>query len=371
MATGIWPPVGRSSSSTAGPSPSSKRAPRSKAEFAADAARPAFLRRHAAGVGTSHQYSAFARLEARGESALYEAWALGIADDEHVLALIDGLPGAKQQPNLVLSASRHVGAPEAPYAQFRDWLLQHWDDVRGVIAVHSTQTNEARRCTALLPLLASLPQPLALLEVGAAAGLCLYPDCWSYQYDGGPVLEPRRRPSAGLLRCATNGRVPVPRNHIDVAWRAGIDLNPLDVRSLEDASWLRALVWPEQIERRAVLDAAMDLAKTDPPLLVAGDLTIALMEVAELAPADATLVVFHTAALTYVEQTRRETFVRDVRQVRGHWIANEAPGVLASELGEAPSRDAEKTLFLLSFDGEPCAYSGPHGQSLEWIRSRG
>ncbi len=36
-----------------------------------------------------------------------------------------------------------------------------------------TQTNEPGRCAVLLPLLAALPQPLALLEVGASAGLCL------------------------------------------------------------------------------------------------------------------------------------------------------------------------------------------------------
>ena len=44
------------------------------------------------------------------------------------------------------------------------------------------QTNEAGRCAVLLPVLAALPQPLALLEVGASAGLCLYPDRYAYRY---------------------------------------------------------------------------------------------------------------------------------------------------------------------------------------------
>jgi hypothetical protein len=47
-----------------------------------------------------------------------------------------------------------------------------------------TQTNEAARCAVLLPALALLPQPLALIEVGASAGLCLLYDEWRYHYVG-------------------------------------------------------------------------------------------------------------------------------------------------------------------------------------------
>ncbi|MBV9417272.1 MAG: DUF2332 family protein [Solirubrobacterales bacterium] len=59
------------------------------------------------------------------------------------------------------------------------------------VLARSTRTNEPARCATLLPLLATLPQPLALLEVGAAAGLCLLPDRWAYDYDGLHVPPPR------------------------------------------------------------------------------------------------------------------------------------------------------------------------------------
>ena len=78
-------------------------------------------------------------------------------------------------------------------------LRHHVDAVRGVMLARRTQTNEAGRCAALLPVLARLPQPLALLEVGAAAGLCLLPD--RYGYDYGERRLPAPSPDAPVFPC--------------------------------------------------------------------------------------------------------------------------------------------------------------------------
>jgi hypothetical protein len=53
-----------------------------------------------------------------------------------------------------------------------------------VILARRTQTNEAARCAVLLPALAQLPQPLALIDAGASAGLTLLADRYSYDYAG-------------------------------------------------------------------------------------------------------------------------------------------------------------------------------------------
>jgi hypothetical protein len=319
-------------------------------------------------VGTSERYARFARVEARGESSLYQSWADGVAADVEVLALIDALPQGKRQPNLVFAAARFAGGPEASYGQFRTWLLSEWAAVAQIILTHNTQTNEARRCAVLLPLLAALPQPLALLEVGAAAGLCLYPDMWSYQYDQGAVIEPRAGSSASLLTCATTGSPPIPVEAVDVVWRAGIDLNPLNVQSGHDVDWLRCLVWPGQAERRDVLEAAIGLARADPPQLVEGDLCDELPALARQAPDNATLVIFHSAVLAYLEKADRDRFRRIVEDLPAQWIANEAPSVFGID-GPRPSTDGrhDAARFLLSLNGQPRAYTGPHGQSLDWI----
>ena len=303
---------------------------------------------------TAERYARFAQLEARGESPLYEEWADGVAGDAAVLRLVDGLPPGKRQPNLVFAASRHGGAPEEAYPAFRAWLLEHWPAVRGIAMTHSTQTNEARRCAVLLPLLATLPQPLALLEVGAAAGLCLYPDRWSYRYDEGERHRAARRRLRGTPHVHDLGESATPGGGVSVAWRAGIDLDPLDARRLDDATWLRALIWPGAAgdERRARLEAGIRLVHADPPLLETGDLTEPFDELAARAPADATLVVFHTAVLAYVDAPGREAFARNVQRLPGHWIANEGPSLLSSTAQPDDGR------FLLTLDGEPRALDG-------------
>ena len=95
-----------------------------------------------------------------------------------------------------------LGAPEGPYREWAEWVAAHADEVVAECSVRSLQTNEPLRCAALLPALSGIDGPIALLEVGASAGLCLYPDRYSYRYGGGPDLDPREGASTVVLACA-------------------------------------------------------------------------------------------------------------------------------------------------------------------------
>lgn len=319
------------------------------------------------GVRTPDLYRRFAETEARGWSPTYEEWSLGVAADPDLLGRLDDLPAPKRQPNLLFAAARYLGVPAGPYADFRGAVWDRWDEVTAVIRAKRTQTNEPGRCAALLPLLARLPSPLALLEVGASAGLCLYPDRYSYRYTGHPRIDPRTGPSAAVLDCELTGPAPLPDTLPDVVWRAGVDLNPLDVDAEDDVRWLRTLVWPEQDHRRARLAAAVDIARNEPPQLVAGDLNDHLAALAAGKPDGATLVVFHTAVLVYLDETDRAAFVDAVRGLDAHWVANEVPGVFPVTAPASPAPD--QLMSLVTLDGEPVAYSAPHGQSLHWFAS--
>lgn len=316
----------------------------------------------AAGVPTT--YRAFAEREARGVSPLYEAWAHEVSEDAEVAELLATLPTGKRQPNLVFAAARWHGA-DAGYANLRATLLGRWPQVRATILVRATQTNEAGRCAVLLPFLARLPQPLALLEVGASAGLCLLPDRYSYAYDDGTRLDPDDGPSDVVLPCALTGGARAPERLPEVAWRAGIDLAPVDVLDADACRWLETLVWPEHDERRERLHRALGVARRDPPRVVAGDLLEALPALAGEAPADATLVVFHSAVLAYLDAEARSAFVDLVGRLPGRWISNEGARVLPSTAHLAAGPGGRG--FVVAVDGVPHAYADPHGRRLSGL----
>jgi hypothetical protein len=310
-----------------------------------------------------------AERELHGVSPLYEALCQAVAGSAGVCALLDSLPPGKRQPNLLLAAVRFLGGPVEDPATFLDFATAAWDAIADAMMTHRTQTNEPGRCATLLPLLASLPQPLALVEVGASAGLCLYPDRYSYRYatSGG---EHRLGDSDIVLRCAVTGPVPLPDRLPEVVWRAGLDLNPLFPSRADDRRWLASLIWPEQIDRAERLDRALDLVAADPPRLDEGDLLVDLPGLLADAPTGATLVVFHSAVLAYLDHEQRARFADvmvDLKRTRGvHWVSNEAPGVIAgADIDPRP-----RGRFILAHDKMPIAVTGPHGHSLAWLAHR-
>ena len=310
----------------------------------------------------ARRFRRFAEVEAHGHSSLYEALCLGVAADPAILHFLAQLPEAKQQPNLLLAAVRFVCGVQPDPREFHAALMAHQDAVRAEMVRRRTQTNEPARCAVLLPALAQLAGPLALLEVGASAGLCLLPDRYGYAYTG--VTPFGAEP---VFPCNANAATRVPARLPDIVWRGGVDLNPLDVCNDDDMAWLEMLVWPDQPDRAARLHAAIAVARKDPPRIVAGDLLTALPALAAEAPKDATLVVFHTAVLAYVaDAADRAGFARTVRDLGAVWISNEAPfvfpGIAARLCG--PVRRGP---MLLAVDGEPVAWTDPHGAWIDWI----
>jgi hypothetical protein len=310
----------------------------------------------------------FAR-ETAGRSALYEEIAETVADSPWTLDFLAAMPEAKWQPNVLLAVVRYLFGTPGSGPEFVALVRRRADEIAEIMAVRSTQTNEPARCATLLPVLARLPQPLALLEVGASAGLCLLPDYYAYDYGGGHEVQPTASSGveAPCFACRAGGGTPLPARGVSVAWRAGLDLAPIDLRDDAEVRWLEALVWPGEEYRLPRLRAACEVARVVSPRVVRGDLRVDLPALAAQAPADTTLVVFHTAVLAYVRDPGdRDAFARSVASAGAVWIANEGahniPGV-----AEPSQAHSDPAAFLLCVDREAVAWTDGHGTWIDWL----
>jgi hypothetical protein len=282
----------------------------------------------------SEQFRRFGERECVPASPLYGRLATGIADDDALLA-IAATAQARPVPNLFLGAIHFLllqGAdptlaafypdlasdtqePEIgdPFALFRAFCLDHADVIQALLASRRVQTNEVRRCTCLLPAFTVAARrlgdlPLALVEVGASAGLNLLWDQYHYDYGIGGQCGDATAPVRLTCELRGHGRPPLPRPMPAIAMRVGLDLNPIDLRDDDAALWLRALIWPEQRDRAALLAQAIRVAQQHPPPLLAGDATALLAGVLASVPADAALCIYHSFTLNQFPSQARERF---------------------------------------------------------------
>lgn len=320
---------------------------------------------------TRTQYAEFAA-EADATSPCFADWASRASTDPELLDWLDGLPEQKRQPNLVFAAARWHGVPApGPYAALRSALLGDHGAIRATILRRATQTNEVGRLATLLPALASVAdgRPLALLEVGASAGLCLYPDRYSYAWSTPDGV--RRAGSGPELRCDIRGPASLPGRPPVVAWRGGVDLNPLDVADEEQMAWLATLVWPEHDDRREQLQRAIEIARQDPPQIVRGNLLDELPALVDAASAYGTVVVFHSAVIAYLIGPDRDRFhdlmAGLVAEGRCHWISNESSRALPRVAGTGPPMPPDLRGFVLGVDGRAVAWAQGHGRWLRWL----
>jgi hypothetical protein len=228
------------------------------------------------------------------------------------------------------------------------------------------QTNEPGRCAALLGALLLAEErgghPLRLLEIGASAGLNLYPDGVGYASgrerwgDPGSPLQ--------IADVFAGARRP-PRRPLRVAERAGSDPQPLDPGSEEDRQTLRAYVWADMAERRRRLDAALDLAAARPERVERAGAADWLRARLRHPVEGRTTVVVHTIVMQYVTEGERAE-VDALLEAAGARATPRAP--LARLSMEPGGRRADVRLRLWPGGEEQLvARSGYHGSPVEWL----
>ena len=381
------------------------------------------------------QFEAFARICGPRYASICRA----VAHDPVLVALAERSPPEQRRPNLLLAAVHDLllagaedpladhyptvvewrrgdrpagpagpagpadpGPPAAEddrvlVGQFRDFCLSHRAELELRLTTRATQTNEVGRSTALLPALATVagrvPGRLAVVDLGAAAGLNLLFD--RYGYDYGSAGRAGSAQSTVQLACGLRtGHLPwrgptadpVDRVAGRLGRRLGIDRTPLDPADADDARWLLACQWPDDLVRFRRLRAALDLAASavddrGRPLapVVAGDIVDDLARLAGPVDPEASLCLLTTWVAAYLEPKDQLALVGAVHELGRsrplHWIVAEQPAeVPGLSLGQAPAEHADPratALALITEDGgrsrvERLADMHPHGAWLRW-----
>ena len=319
--------------------------------------------------GVPELYGTFAR-ETAPTSPLWERVSLWVTRCPRVCTLLERLPEEKQQPNLFLAALKHQGL-HTEFDHGDDWRFEalvedRWEQLRDLILTRRTQTNEAGRCAVLAPILASLPQPVQLVELGASAGLTLQPDRYRYDLGDGVVVGSRADEGAPVVRATTTGPLPGDPAELVIGERFGVDAHPIRLSDAELA-WLRALVWPGEEDREELLVLAAALARESPPRIMAGTLPEAFVwldrEIEMVRRGAGSVVVMHSAFAMYLDRAGRAELVHHLRRLGVHHLSFEGPRIMPGISAPGPSRPH----FVAALDGQSLAVASPHGRWVDWL----
>lgn len=301
-------------------------------------------------------------------SARYSAFASAMADDRVTLDLVATLPSLKRHPVLILAAVRHHFGTPADGPALLALIHGHTVEIAELVHRRTIQLNEPARCAPLLPLLAQLPRPLALIEVGASAGLCLVPDRYAYDYPDRRRIEAGvdLGPPAPTMTCRAHGPVPLPDRPVQVAWRRGLDLQPVTLDDDDHLHWLEAQIPPDNPTRLRRLRDAVAVAAADPPTVVAGDLRTDVAALVGEAPAGAHVVVFHSGVLSYLSVYEREAFRRQMAALPCTWISAETQSTFPTFLKGRDLPELSTGRFVLAVDERAVATTNLVGTELAW-----
>lgn len=281
----------------------------------------------------------------------------------HLLVLDGQAPAlARHYPSVGGRPGRDLG--EAVVAT----VVEH----RAAIALamgRGVQTNEVGRSAVLLGgylELGRLGRPLRILEVGASAGLNLLFDRYRYVASDGSTFGPPD--SALTFGSPWFGAVPDLAVPLRVEERRGCDVAPIDASTHEGRQRLRSFVWGDQLDRLARLDAALAIARVDPPVVDRASAPSWLEEQLAIRRPGCTTVVSHSIAFQYLSEVERRDLLTAIDGA-GREATDAAP---FAWLRLEPGGD-QAELRLTTWPGgrtHLLARSSYHGPPVVWLAPR-
>lgn len=344
-------------------------------------------------------WNGYARTVYGSYSALNAALAKAVSESELLLDFVRRQPRHAHDPNMLLAAIQFLvlGGVDHPVAllyegdvdpgtttdlgvQLESFCARFDADLSRILAARRIQTNEVGRSSGLALGLACaarvLGEPLALLDVGASAGLNLLLDQYRLRFSTGQEVGPSSSPVQIECRVEPAG-TPLPQRLPAIDRRMGLDRDPVDLADPDNVRWLLACIWPGT-GRHDRAAAAMKLAGRTPPHVARGDMVADLRPmIRRLRPG--AVVVVNSWSFSYLDADKRlayEGALRDAgRDGPVAWIycdTAEATSLFSPSEPPPDVSDIPSVLGLAVFDGDDVeshclGYMHSHGRWVKWL----
>ncbi len=295
--------------------------------------------------------------------SLRDALPLRIAGGLHNLLLTGDAPRLEDVYAGRLTSQDEVDALVVGLVEAYDARLLPWLD-------GPPQTNEAGRSASFAAALAWLadvrtPPRFELLEIGASAGINTM--MGRYRYDlGGFKAGPQGSP----MRIAPEWRgAPSDGADFQIVAARGCDVDPVDLSDRDAALRLKGYVWPEAAGRMARIDAAIALAKDEPPLLEqadAADWTERMLS--EPQEEGVTRVLMHSIMWQYLPDETQERIERMIASTGAAATSERAFAHVALETNrETFQHELRVRYWPGGGEAVHLANAHPHGAWVEWL----
>lgn len=210
---------------------------------------------------------------------------------------------AQYYPSITKAESKGI-----PMTLFHDFCKRSEAEIIDLLRSRIVQTNAINRTAYLMPIASSQfrgASGLNLVDIGCSSGLNLNFDRYQYLYnEQAPIGEGTVRIKSDIRE----GKLPTFAKMAQVKRRIGIDQNPLDLRIVDNATWLKALIWPDLLARFDRMEAAITTANESKIELLRASQMEEFRSIINQIPSGEPLLVYHTHVLYQFSPEERMAF---------------------------------------------------------------
>lgn len=272
-------------------------------------------------------FQTFAERECKARSPVYYELAQAVAESPYLLQLAGHARRRQPVPNLFFGAVHYLllrdptqklaqyypsiskaDSKGIPMELFLNFCRSRETEILGLLRSRIVQTNAINRTAYLMPIASSIfadAPSLNLIDIGCSSGLNLNFDQYQYLYDDqSPIGE-----GEVIIKSEIRGGIlPAFSEIVKVKRKIGIDQNPLDPTAPDNATWLKALIWPDLRARFERMESAIARANDAKLALTTASQISAFKTTIEEIPPDEPLLVYHTHVLYQFSQPERLAF---------------------------------------------------------------